>query len=121
MEKKSQERRVHPRVNFAQKVEFRLTDMSEFMKEYADNISAGGIFINTQNTHPVNTDLDLKFRLTDDKRVINIRGKVVHENLNPNIPGMGIEFHEIDEETSALIDKIVLEQLNGLLAELRDL
>ena len=105
------DRRVQTRAKVDIMVQIHLTDMREFMQEYASNLSTGGIFIRTKEPRPVDTMVYLQFRLKDGSRVIEGLGKVAHVNP-PDHPeaGMGIEFINLDPESQKLLQKIVSEQ-----------
>lgn len=96
------------RVPLSMLVQFRLHDMAEFMRDYAVNLSAGGIFIRSSTPQPKGSMVYLQFRLVDGGSLIEGLGKVVH--VNPpehSSPGMGIEFVNLDAASVALIEGIV--------------
>ncbi len=109
------ERRVHPRVPLRLLVQFRLHDMNEFMRQHAVNLSAGGIFVRTDDPHPTGAMLYFQFTLADGAKIIEGLGRVVHVNPpeHPQ-PGMGIEFVNLDHKSTKLIDKIIKERLAAM-------
>jgi uncharacterized protein (TIGR02266 family) len=114
-ETRRQERRVHPRVPLKMLVQFRLHDMDEFMREHAVNISAGGMFVRTAEPHTVGSMVYLQFQLIDGEKLIEGLGKVVHVNPPEHVvPGMGIEFVNLDQGSRELIDRIIKERLAEL-------
>jgi uncharacterized protein (TIGR02266 family) len=105
------ERRVHPRIPLKLLVQFRLQDMDEFMREYAVNLSVGGMFIRTSDPHPRESLVYLQFTLVAGDKLIEGLGKVVHVNPPTHeVPGMGIEFVNLDDESREFIDSIVQER-----------
>jgi molecular chaperone DnaK len=102
------ERREHPRLPLEMLVQFRLQDMDEFMRDHAVNLSAGGMFVRTRKPQPLDTMVYLQFRLEDGVKLIEGLGKVVHVNSPEDpVPGMGIEFVNLDKDSRALIDEII--------------
>lgn len=106
------DRRVYPRVPLRMLVQFRLDDMDVFLREYAVNISAGGMFIRSVQPYEHGSMVYLQFRLRDGHKLIEGLGKVVH--INPpshHDPGIGVEFVNLDADSRLLIDEIVAERL----------
>ncbi len=109
------ERRVHPRLPLNMLVQCRLHDMEEFMREFAANVSAGGMFIRTTTPHAVGSMIYLQFSLEGGEKLIEGLGKVVHVNPpeHPS-PGMGIEFVSLDAPSRAVIERIISERVREL-------
>jgi type IV pilus assembly protein PilZ len=82
-----------------------------FITDWAVNISRGGIFINTRNPLAVGTTVRLIISLPDTAFPFDLSGRVmrVNEFDNPanQVPGMGIEFVDVDEEKRARIERFV--------------
>ncbi|MBI3182274.1 MAG: TIGR02266 family protein [Myxococcales bacterium] len=82
-----------------------------FITDWAVNISRGGIFINTRNPLSVGTTVRLIISLPDTAFPFDLCGRVtrVNEVDNPSnqVPGMGIEFIDVDEEKRARIERFV--------------
>lgn len=82
-----------------------------FITDWAVNVSKGGIFINTRNPLPVGTTVRLIVSLPDAAFPFDLTGRVtrVNEYDNPSnqVPGMGIEFVEMDEDKKARIERFV--------------
>ncbi len=85
--------------------------MDGFITDWAVNISRGGIFINTRNPLTVGTTVRLIISLPDTAFPFELTGRVtrVAEFNNPSnqVPGMGIEFVDVDEEKRARIERFV--------------
>lgn len=113
-----EEKRKHIRVPLVVKVTNRST--KEFHFFYSRDISFGGIFLETRDPYPLNTDVDLDFFLPvkDHKDRIVIPGKVARVQPydilakdNPT-PGMGIEFGMVEAEIMAKIGNFIRDILN---------
>jgi molecular chaperone DnaK len=109
------ERRQHARVQLNMLVQFRLHDIEEFFREWASNISGGGMFIRSREPHAVGSMIYLQFHLYDGSKLIEGLGKVVHVNPPDHaVPGMGVEFVNLDRESKTLIDQIIAERAKEL-------
>lgn len=109
------ERRLSPRVPLNLLVQFRLASLDEFMRDYAVNISSGGMFIRTRDPHPAGSNIYIQLSLSDGSTLIEGLGKVVHVNPPSHpVPGMGVEFVNLDAASRQLIDRIIQERLEEL-------
>lgn len=82
-----------------------------FITDWAVNISRGGIFINTRKPLAVGTTVRLIISLPDTAFPFDLTGRVarVNEYDNPSnqVPGMGIEFQDVDDEKRERIERFV--------------
>jgi len=82
-----------------------------FITDWAVNISRGGLFINSRDPQPVGSTVRLIISLPDTAFPFDLSGKVVRVNEfdNPSnqVPGMAIEFTDIDDEKRARIERFV--------------
>jgi len=82
-----------------------------FITDWAVNISRGGIFINTRNPLAVGTTVRLIISLPDTAFPFDLKGKVIRVNEfdNPSnqVPGMGIEFLDVDDDKRSRIERFV--------------
>lgn len=81
-----------------------------FITDWAVNISKGGIFINTDTPLPVGTTVRLIVSLPDAAFPFDLTGKVarVSEYGDGNdVPGMGIEFVDVDEDKRNRLERFV--------------
>ena len=109
------ERRTHPRLALNMLVQFKLHDMNEFMRDHAVNLSAGGMFIRSGKPQPEGSMVYLQFRLEDGAKLIEGLVKVVHVNGPEHaVPGMGIEFVNLDRTSRKLIDEIMKDRATEL-------
>ena len=91
------ERREHERVLVNFQVDYRCNDT--FLFAYITDLSAMGIFVQTQAPHPEGTQINLRFSPTGGAE-IDVEGRVIWVNRpradgeNRN-PGMGIQFVDL--------------------------
>ncbi len=82
-----------------------------FITDWAVNISRGGIFINTRHPLSVGTVVKLIISLPDAAFPFDLTGKVIrvqeYDNPSNQVPGMGLEFMDVDEEKRARIERFV--------------
>lgn len=82
-----------------------------FITDWAVNISKGGLFINTRNPLAVGTTIRLIISLPDTAFPFDLTGRVarVNEFDNPSnqVPGMAIEFVDVDDDKKARIERFV--------------
>jgi len=89
-------RRAFPRYNVQFAVRF--ATVQDFVLEYAANISAGGVFVHTENPPPLKTVVQVEMELPGGGSAVPARGLVVHR-VTPadakqcgTVPGIGIQF-----------------------------
>src|SRR3989339_1764837 len=99
--KDKNDRRQHNRILIDLEVDYRCED--SFLFAYITDLSALGIFIQTNNPEPTGTHLNLRFTLPGELRSWTIEGVVLW--INPYRPGefenrnagMGVGFVDLDE------------------------
>ena len=104
-------RRAFPRynVNFA----VRFATVQDFVLEYAANISAGGVFVHTENPPPLKTVVQVEMELPGGGSAVPARGLVVHRvtptdaKQRGTVPGIGIQFMDSDDEFRRRIDSAI--------------
>jgi uncharacterized protein (TIGR02266 family) len=76
-------------------------DQQKLMTNYTVNLSAGGVFIEAEDILPVDTTLEIKFKLPDNDIIITCNARVAWTN-EPGLlkkdslpPGMGIQFVDL--------------------------
>jgi type IV pilus assembly protein PilZ len=103
-------RRTFPRVNARFAVRF--ATVQDFVLEYAANISAGGIFVETQNPPPLKTVVRVEMELPGGAAV-PAQGLVVHRvtpddaNKRGTAPGMGVQFIDANDAFRQRIDAAI--------------
>ena len=77
----------------------------------AGNVSAGGLFLITQEPYPPGTNLKIVFSLPGESRFIEAMGTVIWSRLERQAPerqpGMGVQFMQIKEEDRQRIRSFV--------------
>jgi hypothetical protein len=80
------------------------------MATYISDLSEYGVFVHTPTPSPRGTKLKLRFTvLLDDPVIVEGEGKVVRQQYEP-VPGMGIEFTELDPEMILRINDVISRQ-----------
>lgn len=94
-----------------------------FITDWAVNISRGGLFINSRNPQPVGSTVKLIISLPDQAFPFDLSGRVVRVNEVDNpanqVPGMAVEFIDVDEEKRARIERFVDRLREALMPESR--
>jgi len=103
----SKEKRVHKRA--VVKVEITFRTGKQLMTSYMHNVSCGGLFIKTDKPLPLNTELELNFRLPNSYRLFKTKGLVVWVSPlgGKKPPGIGVQFREMSEEDAAYLEKVI--------------
>jgi uncharacterized protein (TIGR02266 family) len=110
-EPKPSDRRRFTRVPLDLLIQYRFESFDAFLSEYAADVSVGGMFVRTGTPRPVGTMIYLQFTLKDGIRLIEALGKVVRVNPpDHELPGMGVEFVNLDDESLAMVEAIVRER-----------
>ena len=82
-----------------------------FITDWAVNISRGGMFINTRDPKPVGSVVRLIVSLPDSAFPFDLTGKVIRvvefDGSGESMPGMAIEFTDVDEEKRARLERFV--------------
>jgi uncharacterized protein (TIGR02266 family) len=114
-------RRTFPRYNARFAVRF--ASVQEFVLEYAANISAGGVFVQTDSPPPLQTVVRVVMELPGGGPPVPARCLVVHRVTREEaaaqgkVPGMGVQFVDADDEFRARIDATIELILRGEKAE----
>ena len=102
------ERRKSNRIDLLVRVTYQTVD--ELFSEFARNINEGGIFIETNTPQQPGSAVTLQFKLPGSDELIEVKGSVVRtvEGGESNeLPGMGIEFGDLNARARQRIDEIV--------------
>ena len=110
-----EERRRNPRVMVRVLVDFESTET--YFYDYSNNLSEGGIYIETDRPLPMGSPLTLRFTLPNIDRVFQADGKVawvyqpVPGDAGPPAQvlgrGMGIQFLRLDDDDKNLIQQYI--------------
>jgi hypothetical protein len=98
--RKTADKRQHPRAPLATQVECQDCVSLAFSRD----VSLGGLFIETSEPLPINTEVNLRFHLNSDDPVVIALGRVCYQV--PKI-GMGIEFVELSPDDRKRIEAYV--------------
>jgi uncharacterized protein (TIGR02266 family) len=104
-------RRAFPRYNANFAVRF--ATVQDFVLEYAANISAGGVFVHTENPPPLKTIVQVEMELPGSSTAVPARGIVVHRVTKEDakqrgtLPGVGVQFMDADDEFRKRIDAAI--------------
>ena len=104
-------RRSFPRFNARFAVRF--ATVQDFVLEYAANISAGGVFVQTENPPPLNTVVQVEMELPGSSRSVPARAMVVHRvtkeeaKRRGTLAGMGVQFMDASDEFRSRIDSAI--------------
>ncbi len=85
--------------------------VGSFLTDWATNISQGGLFINTRKPLPVGTAVKILVQLPGASFPFQLQGRVTRvtefDNHANMVPGMGVEFTDVDEPKRREIEKFV--------------
>jgi uncharacterized protein (TIGR02266 family) len=104
-------RRAFPRVNARFAVRF--ATVQDFVLEYAANISAGGVFVQTDDPPPLGAVVKVEMELPGSDAPVRARGRVVHRvskedaKKRGTAQGMGVQFVEASDEFREKIDAAI--------------
>ena len=104
-------RRAFPRYNARFAVRF--ANVQDFVLEYAANISAGGVFVHTENPPPLKSVVQVEMELPGSGAAVPARGMVVHRVTKEEaaqrgtVPGVGVQFMDADDEFRRRIDAAI--------------
>jgi uncharacterized protein (TIGR02266 family) len=109
------DKRRADRASLSLLVQFRFDSVEDFVAEYASDLSTRGVFIRTPEPREQGALVYLQFTLKDGSHLIEGLGRVIR-SVSPGAPtggtpGMGIEFLNFDEESMAVIERIVRDRL----------
>jgi len=103
------QRRTHER--YAVDLDVGLGSDHNFYAGFAENLSAGGIFVATHLLKPVGSSIELSIHLPDHETPIVGKGEVrwvrEYNERSDMPPGMGIRFNEIGPDAVALIEQFL--------------
>jgi uncharacterized protein (TIGR02266 family) len=101
------ERRQHERENLKIPVDYSAVDA--FFSEFTTNINEGGMFIETETPAPLDSAVQLQFRLPNLDRPVKVSGRVawISDGKGESPAGMGIAFEELAPEVRRTINDLV--------------
>jgi uncharacterized protein (TIGR02266 family) len=81
-----------------------------FYAGFAENLSAGGVFIATHNLKPVGSQIELSINLPDGvqmRALGEVRWIRVFNETSDTPPGMGVKFMDVSDEAVASINSFL--------------
>ncbi len=92
-----------------------IESINKFKIDYTTDMSIGGLLIQTEEPYDKGTKLDIRFRIPGAIKLIEVKGEVVWshkyipgtEPTQESLPGMGIRFLELDEQSRLYITSYV--------------
>ncbi len=85
--------------------------VGSFLTDWATNISRGGLFINTRKPLPVGTAVKILVQLPGASFPHELGGRVTrvteYDNRANMVPGMGVEFTDMDDAQRREIESFV--------------
>lgn len=105
------ERRARPRALIRVLVDYESS--GTYLYDYSNDLSEGGLFIETEQPLQKGSKLNLRFTLPNLDKVFEITGKVAWVNQVPKHdskpvkgrPGMGVQFVNMEAEDKAALEK----------------
>jgi uncharacterized protein (TIGR02266 family) len=94
-------KRKHERKPFLMAVDYSTQD--HVYKDFIQNVSAGGVFIQTNMPFSVGQEVSLTFPLPNHKKHIKIIGEVVRTAPQ----GVGVKFKMADQDQKAIIKSLL--------------
>ena len=92
-------------------VEVTLESDHNFYTGFTQNISAGGLFIATEQLLPVGAQFGVKFALTTSTEPIAVDVDVVVRWVRESeVCGMGVQFVSLPDETAAAINRFLMQR-----------
>ena len=104
-------RRAFPRLKTRFAVRF--NSVQDFVLEYAANISAGGVFVATENPPALKSIVQVEMELPGGDGPVPARGMVVHRvtkeqaEQGGTVAGVGVQFMDADDEFRRRIDAAI--------------
>ena len=109
--KTSAGQRKHPRFYVNIQVGYATRDM--FVSHYVTSLSKGGVFVETEDPLPIQSEVHLKLALPESNQTIEAKGKVawtydIKKGTGGHVtPGMGIRFLDLSAEHRMLLEECV--------------
>jgi uncharacterized protein (TIGR02266 family) len=106
--------RKDPRAPLDLLVQVRTSSLEEFRAIHAVNLSAGGMFLRTDDVRPVGSEIYFQLVLETGGPLLEGFGRVVHASApDAKERGMGVEFVSVLEPSRSIIQALVAERLRG--------
>lgn len=111
-------RRDDSRVSVGLKIKLKYSERQTFIDRFSVNLSRTGMFLRARDPLAIGARVHFEYRLSDETRILRGVGVVRWSRTADNAslddpPGMGIEFVDLDTESTALIAEIVASRGEG--------
>lgn len=101
------ERRRSDRAPVVVRIEYSTVDA--LFSDFTRNINEGGIFVETEESIPLDEKVDLKLRLPGSNEIVRVQGRVVRAEpaTATSAGGIAVEFEQLDARARELINAAV--------------
>jgi uncharacterized protein (TIGR02266 family) len=102
------ERRRSTRTPIVVRIEYATVDA--LFSDFTRNINEGGVFIETDAPAPLDSEVNLRFRLPGTHEALRVSGRVawIAAEQGGKPAGMGIEFESLTDADRTRINELVL-------------
>lgn len=102
------ERRRSTRTPIVVRIEYATVDA--LFSDFTRNINEGGVFIETDAPAPLDSEVNLRFRLPGTREALRVSGRVawIATEQGGKPTGMGIEFENLTDADRTRINELVL-------------
>lgn len=112
MEKKHEQNDRRQSERHEARIKIRFASPDALQKEYASNISKGGMFINTRKQYPIRSIIKFNLILPVTEESVELSGEVVHvieakEGLDPSKVGIGVQFLDLSADKRKIIENYI--------------
>jgi len=107
--------RLFPRILLSLPIDYQVRGQQ--LSNYSSNFSAGGMFIRTIDPASPREDIEVNFTIPELNQPVQLKGKVVWTieydtySRKSSLPGMGVEFTNLDPETQKTLLAYVEQKL----------
>jgi len=107
------ERRKFVRIPIHKQIRLKFKDKEQFISNYVQDISLGGMYIKSNNPLPLGTIFNFEFEIGNDFPLISGSCMVVRNDKENDAAGMGIKFLSLDPGSEKLIAILLKNQLES--------
>lgn len=105
------DRRKHKRIPLAVPLRVRVDDFDRFAQQHSRDLSAGGLFLQTDRPFPIGTKVDVQFYFRREKKKIPVKGVVVRAVTKTDAidrdKGVAIEFTHLGKAAKMFIEQSI--------------
>ncbi|MBM65680.1 MAG: hypothetical protein CMH55_05535 [Myxococcales bacterium] len=102
------ELRNHRRAAIPLLIQYRFSPFENYRTDYSADISAGGLFLSSDDAPANVATILLRFLPRDGSRVIHAQGEIVRRSEE----GLAVRFIHIDEQDQSYVDALVSHELD---------